>query len=67
MEPEYTFWLSIELGNEAMRTPSDVARALRKLSDKLDTMTEDMIYSDEDCQILDDNGNVVGEFDLHLR
>jgi hypothetical protein len=51
------FTLSIELGNEAMQTGEDVARALREVAKKLDG-------GDDSGRIRDENGNTVGEWDL---
>lgn len=49
------FKLSIELGNAAMRTQEDIARALRKVADRIQGGTEE-------GGIMDDNGNRVGKF-----
>lgn len=49
------FTVRIELGNEAMRTPADVAGALRKLASKLE---QSDVY---DHTIRDENGNTIGE------
>ena len=52
------FTLKIELGNDAMLSRRDVARALRKVADRLRNEDRD------DAKILDDNGNSVGEWEL---
>lgn len=49
-----TFNLTIKLGNDAMQTPMDVARALRELADRMEDRAE------FDVAIYDDNGNRVG-------
>lgn len=53
------FKLNIELGNAAMQTPQDVAAALRKVADKVDTFVPG-----EGCflPVVDLNGNSVGSF-----
>jgi hypothetical protein len=49
------FELHIQLGNEAMRTPQDVAAKLRSVADNVES-------GREDGAILDLNGNTVGRF-----
>lgn len=49
--------LSIELGNDAMQTPQDVAGALGRVSDKLHRRLD--FQPDEGGVILDDFGNSV--------
>jgi hypothetical protein len=51
------FTLNIELGNEAMQTGEDVARALRAVAKKLDGGADS-------GRVQDENGNTVGEWDL---
>jgi len=51
------FNLKLELGNEAMQTGSDVARALREVAAKLDRGADS-------GRVMDANGNSVGEWDL---
>lgn len=51
------FTLEIELGNEAMQSRSDIARALRKVSAKLQA-------GRDGGQVMDLNGNSVGSFGL---
>ena len=52
-----SFALKISLGNEAMQTGEDVARALRKVADKLDR-------GEDRGRVVDDNGNAVGEWGM---
>ncbi len=52
---ESEFSLRIELGNAAMSTPEQVAQALRKAADAVETHRED-------GPILDLNGNSVGRW-----
>jgi hypothetical protein len=51
-----TFRLYIELGNDAMQGPSDLAEALRDIADKVEVRAE---YPQK---IMDVNGNTVGEW-----
>lgn len=51
------FVLSIEMGNEAMRTPEDVSDALVKLGARLARRE-----SDGQGLISDENGNTVGQW-----
>ena len=51
------FTLRIELGNEAMQTPEDVAASLREIANRLDWG----MYR-RSGEILDMNGNTVGEW-----
>lgn len=50
------FTLQINLGNEAMQTPEDVARELHAVADQM------ALQTDEDGIIIDPNGNTVGSF-----
>lgn len=51
-----TFKLTIELGNEAMQTPEDVASALQDIAERLG-------YGDNAASIVRDvNGNTVGSY-----
>lgn len=62
-----TMTLTIELGNDAMRTGADIARALRSAADYLDSFYE-IDYVDEwyglGAYILDLNGNRVGRWGI---
>lgn len=49
------FTLTIRTGNDAMSHPDDIAEALRQVAKKLDV-------GDTGSRIMDDNGNVVGEW-----
>lgn len=52
------FELSIDLGNNAMMSPQDVALALRKLAQRLD---DEAPSTEESCgNVHDGNGNTVG-------
>lgn len=57
------FSLNIELGNDAMLTPSDVAGAIDRISEKL-ARRGDTFYYDEGGVVLDDNGNTVGKWEF---
>ena len=52
-----TFKLKIELGNEAMLTPEDVADALETVAAKLRN-------GNRQLPIFDTNGNKVGDYEL---
>ena len=52
-----TFRLGIELGNDAMQTPEDVADALRDIADRIER--GDLTGGG----IRDENGNTVGSWD----
>jgi hypothetical protein len=49
------FRIKIELGNDAMNSPEDVARALRKIADRLEREQWEITNP-----IRDENGNTVG-------
>lgn len=51
------FKVMIELGNDDMQTPDDVARALREIANQLIAAPKGGLVSDR-------NGNVVGRFRL---
>jgi ribosomal protein L17 len=51
------FKVEITVGDDAMRTPDDVAKALREIADQLITAPKGGLVSDR-------NGNVVGRFRL---
>lgn len=52
------FNLTIKLGNDAMSTKDDIARALRDLAGKLDRTDSDS------GRVRDDNGNTVGSWEI---
>lgn len=55
------FVLTLELGNDAMQTASDIARALRETASKLVQGGYDNVANVGDAgPIRDDNGNRVG-------
>ncbi len=66
------FVLRIELGNAAMRSPRDVADALRRLAEKVEDLASFAEYDDEDQDaaivsgqdggLMDLNGNSVGKW-----
>lgn len=51
------FTLRIEMGNAAMKTPEDVAESLRDVANRMD-----YCMGSQSGEILDYNGNVVGEW-----
>lgn len=55
------FALRIEMGNEAMQTPQDIANALREAADKLDRLDPEITFSKG--SIHDLNGNKVGKWE----
>ena len=50
--------VTIDLGNDAMRTRKDVAKALRDLAKRIGTSR------DTSGRILDENGNSVGRWEI---
>jgi hypothetical protein len=54
------FTLTIDLGNDAMSTPSDIADALRKLAGRIETIDGYL----GDGVVRDVNGNTVGHWAL---
>lgn len=56
-----TFRLSIELGNDDMQTPQDLAQALREMAAKIESKD---LREEGSGKILDDNGNTVGDWEL---
>jgi hypothetical protein len=58
------FTLTIRLGNDAMQTGGDVAEALRKLADRIDTYRDGSFGANG--RIMDANGNDVGEWMVTL-
>lgn len=58
-----TFTIKIELGNEAMQDPSDVAEALERVADDLRDFGFAHILV-VDRKIRDLNGNTVGEWGM---
>jgi len=58
------FELKIELGNDAMQTPRDVAFVLKKLASKLDDMGGFALV--DGGKIMDANGNSVGKWDVEI-
>ena len=56
-----TFKLEIELGNDAMRSTNDIARALEEVAVRLSGQHRS--FADADAgRIHDDNGNTVGSW-----
>jgi hypothetical protein len=59
-EEEYPydeFTLSLELGNDAMRSPDDIADALRRVAQMIENSQSG------GGSIMDNNGNTVGKFE----
>lgn len=54
------FTLTIELGNDAMQTPEDVAEVLAKLGNGLPTLLGDSFTVNDSYLLRDVNGNRVG-------
>lgn len=54
------FKLEIELGNDAMLTGEDVARALRKVADVVESCTPYVVKAEGPGTIRDENGHKVG-------
>lgn len=52
-----TFTVRIELGNDAMSSRRDIFIALKNIAIKV-------IGGANNCVVMDENGNPVGEFDL---
>jgi hypothetical protein len=62
--PEY-FNLTIRLGNDAMRTPADIARALREIAESIgDSDTPVSELGPYESTIHDANGNYVGTWEV---
>jgi hypothetical protein len=57
---EEIFTVAIHMGNEAMRTPDDVARTLRRIAAHISTNGTSGFFE----TIHDDNGNDVGRYKL---
>jgi hypothetical protein len=57
------FTLKIQLGNDAMQTPGDVAKTLRDLADKLDTR-RGATAEHASGNVRDENGNTVGHWEF---
>jgi len=57
------FNLTIRLGNDAMQSPADVGRSLRKLAERFEDI-DGAAMSGEDGIILDLNGNNVGGWEF---
>ena len=60
------FKLTINLGNDAMQTPDDVARALAVLATRLSEYSHPGGGARWWGPVMDDNGNKVGEWSLDL-
>lgn len=55
-----TFTLTIELGNDAMQAPEDVARALRRVA----VDVERVEFTPLPVHVRDANGNTVGRWEV---
>jgi len=58
------FTLSIDLGNEAMETPDDVATVLESIADRC--RTHSAVAPGHTQSIMDLNGNRVGSWKFHV-
>jgi hypothetical protein len=58
------FTIEIDLGNEGMEAPSDVAQALRKIATRLDDATDMPLAQHPGIggNVMDTNGNTVGSW-----
>ena len=63
MNPDSKFTLSIDLLNDGMKTPADVAHALREVAKGLRTMPASLATAGG--KIRDVNGNTVGGWELN--
>jgi hypothetical protein len=64
-DTEMKFKLTIELGNEAIREPVDVAYALQEVARKvLKFERREAAWKTAGARILDENGNSVGEWSV---
>jgi len=61
MEEYYQFDLKITLGNDAMKSPADVGKALIELAHQLVANPRDA------GTVRDDNGNNVGEYTFYVK
>lgn len=61
------FQLTINLGNDAMQTGTDVAGALRAVAKRLEDNHGEFIFEDDDHGFCRDvNGNTVGKWTVEL-
>lgn len=58
-----TFTLTIELGNDAMRSTRDIARTLREVADRISPNWR-ITPQAESHKIMDANGNSVGQWEV---
>lgn len=59
-----TFNLTIKLGNDAMQSGDDVARALRSVADCLANTYDSLTLPEDAGAIFDLNGNTVGRWEV---
>ena len=59
------FRLNIEMGNDAMQTPRELAEALRELATRVESIAED--ETQVSAKVLDDNGNEVGSWEYEVE
>lgn len=59
------FKLSIEMGNDAMQTPRELAEALRELATRVESIEE--TETNAGAKVLDDNGNEVGTWEYEVE
>jgi hypothetical protein len=57
-----TFTVSIEMGNAAMQTGHDIAKALSEVAAKVVRNYPGRVESDYGNAVMDENGNKVGEW-----
>lgn len=62
VEDAKEFTLKIELGNAAMETPRDIAKALREAAGRLECVADDATSAS--APIYDENGNRVGKWEM---
>lgn len=60
-DQEISFRLTLYLGNDAMRTPADIASALRNAADEIEPMAGLWEFSLSQ-NIRDKNGNIAGRY-----
>ena len=58
------FILRIKLGNEAMQTPNDIARALNDVADRVECTTIRQLKNSGSLKVMDLNGNSVGSWQI---
>lgn len=59
-----TFTLTIELGNDAMRTKFDLCKALNAVGHRIINTGNGLFVKADGAKILDANGNSVGQWEV---